>query len=327
MSIKFKTNYYDLTNLVKKTSDAFARETILGEIKEKLGAGFFIWHDLGNGIGAEVWNYELNQDTITTITPGVSGAVLIFNLSNSFTYTFKDNKKYEVKENTVFIGFSSKDFYAEMNLRKNTHYRILTIGIKEELFLNLSNNLKYMNEKMKEAKKTSYAILEGCEIDPKQLEFLASFKKEEINKDLLTDLYFESNTTNLVHYTIEKMIKRIDPISSVNLNLDESKIKSLQRAKEIIINEYASSLSIKDIAYKSAINECYLKKYFKLYYGKTVYGMLQEHRLQIAKELLQKDISVKEAALKVGYKHIGNFSKIFLKYFNISPSSYKKLFL
>lgn len=326
MGIKYKTNYYDLINIVKKTNNPFARENYVGEIKQKLGKGFFLWHDLGNGIATEVWNYTLEQDTIATITAGIPGAVVIFNLANSFTYTFKDNKKYLLKENTIFIGFASEDFSVEMDLKKDTYYSTFTIGVKEELFLNLSNNLKYMNKKMKEAKNNSYAILEGWEIDPKQLEILSSFKKEQLNDNLLTDLHLESKTTDLLHYTIEKMIRMIDPISSLNLKIDENKIKSLKRAKEIILTEYANSLSIKEIAYKSAINECYLKKYFKEYYGMTIHEMLQEHRLKIAKDLLQQDISVKEVALKVGYKHTGHFSKLFFKYFSTTPSVYKKQF-
>ncbi|WP_198526405.1 helix-turn-helix domain-containing protein [Halarcobacter anaerophilus] len=38
----------------------------------------------------------------------------------------------------------------------------------------------------------------------------------------------------------------------------------------------------------------------------------------------KKDFSVKEAALKVGYKHTGHFSKIFSNRFGITPSYYKK---
>ena len=59
----------------------------------------------------------------------------------------------------------------------------------------------------------------------------------------------------------------------------------------------------------------------------TVYEMLQKQRLHVAKSLLQKHVSVKEAAFKVGYKHTGNFSKLFMEHFGITPSVYRKQLL
>ena len=35
---------------------------------------------------------------------------------------------------------------------------------------------------------------------------------------------------------------------------------------------------------------------------------------------------IKDVALKVGYQHAGNFSKTFVKYFDITPGEYKKEF-
>ena len=109
-----------------------------------------------------------------------------------------------------------------------------------------------------------------------------------------------------------------------NLSKKSSRLSSIQRAKQIIQKEYSKKLSIKEIAYKSATNECYLKKDFKEYFGMTIFEMIQKQRLEVAKELLEKEESIKEIALKVGYKHSGNFSKLFEKQFGISPSKYKK---
>ena len=90
------------------------------------------------------------------------------------------------------------------------------------------------------------------------------------------------------------------------------------------MKEYSSNLSIKSIAYKSAINECYLKKDFKEFYNMTILEMIQKRRLEVASELLKDDFNVNEVALKVGYKHTGYFSKLFINYFKVSPMEYKK---
>lgn len=78
--------------------------------------------------------------------------------------------------------------------------------------------------------------------------------------------------------------------------------------------------SIKELAYKSAINEFKLKKGFKTLFGTTIYGMLHTHRLEQAKTLLQhNDMSVQEAAKLVGYKSFSHFSKIFKERYGFLP--------
>ena len=72
------------------------------------------------------------------------------------------------------------------------------------------------------------------------------------------------------------------------------------------------------------INICYLKKDFKEYYGMTILEMLQKRRLEVAKQLLKENFSVKEVSIKIGYKHSGHFSKLFFDSFGISPSIYRK---
>ncbi|RXJ68909.1 AraC family transcriptional regulator [Halarcobacter ebronensis] len=320
MNEELNIPYYNLINLVEKVINPFSRETITEQIKSEFGKGFLIWHNLGNGIATSANNYTLNKDYIISLESDVPGAVIIFNLGEDIIYRFKDGKKYELKKNRFFVGFSSDEFVVQMLLKKELNYNNLTIGIKEELFLRLTNNFEILKEKMEEAKEKNYSILDGSEIDPDQLEMLSSFKEKIVDKNLLNQLYFESKTTNLIHYTINKLQKIINASST----LDTKKIDSLERAKQIILTEYSSSLSIKEIAYKSAINECYLKKDFKSYYGMTIYEMLQRHRMEMAKNFLKENYSVKETALKVGYKHIGNFSKLFTSYFNTTPSNYKK---
>ena len=317
-----KTDYYNLLDVVKEVNNPFSRENRIAKLKSNFGEGTFVWYDSGSGIGTATNNYKLHQDTLVTLKSNVSGAILIFNLANDFTYHYKDGKNYTIKKNSYFLGFSSDKFSVDIELKKNTHYNTLTVGIKEELFLKLAYDLENLNEKMNEAIKNTYAILEGGKIDPEQMETLHYFKDKNLDEYLLTDLYLESKTTNLIQYTIKKTINNINS----NLNLDKNIITSLQKAKELISNEYASSLSIKQIAYKSAINECYLKKDFKAYYGMTVYEMIQKQRLDVAKNLLQENFSVKEVALQVGYKHSGHFSKLFSEYFGVTPSVYRKQF-
>lgn len=325
MGIVNKINYNELIDINKKIEYPFSRNILVGKAKPDVANGSFIWHDLGNGIATSMGSYRLNQDTLISLGSNISGAVLIFNLGDSFTHIFKDKKEYLIKKNSFFIGFSSSDFSVEMKQKKDCDYNTLTIGIKEDLFVKLADNFKDAYKKIDEAKQNSYAILEGGTIDPLQYEIINSFKEKNIEENLLNAFYYEAKTISLLQYTIEKISNTLYKI--LNQNIDVNKINSLEKAKNIILSEYASQISIKDIAYKSAINECYLKKDFKAYYDMTIYEMLQNTRMENAKLLLQNDTSVKETALQVGYKHTGHFSKLFTQYYGTTPSEYKKQFL
>ena len=79
------------------------------------------------------------------------------------------------------------------------------------------------------------------------------------------------------------------------------------------------------LAKSCAINEFKLKKGFKMMFGTTIYGALQEKRLKIAYELLmQRDINISEAATFVGYKSISHFSNIFHKFLDNHQAKLQK---
>lgn len=316
-------NSFDLLQIAQTMVYPFSRENFMAKIKPELGAGSFVWYNLGNGIAAYLYAYTLYQDTITSLYSDIPGAVLVFNLGDEFTHAFKNGVKYAIKKNSFFIGFSSDAFHVEMQTLKGKEYRTVTIGIKEALLGHLISNYREVHQRMEsEANQNGYAILEGGEIDRRQFEILEAFQTHEMDTNLLNVLHLEAHIMYLAHYTIERLMSTMHKIA--DFSLDIKTIHSLEKAKNIIINEYDKELSIKQIAYRSAINECYLKKDFKAYYGMTVYAMLQKQRLNVAKSLLQSNHSVKEVAFKVGYKHTGNFSKLFTEHFGVTPSIYRK---
>ncbi|MFY4817865.1 helix-turn-helix domain-containing protein [Aliarcobacter butzleri] len=319
MSNTQKLKYSDLIEISKKISNPFSRELFIEKVKKEYGEGFSIFYDLGNGIAVFVRNFIPKKDFILVEECNIAGASFIFNLSSNVTFIYKDKQEYTLKKNHFFIEIASDKFYCEVSLKKAQPFTMFFIGMKEELFLKIAYSIKDIQEYMKKALKQSYYILKESQIDTLQSELFNDFKDENSFEDILKTIYLESKTTNLIHYTIKKISKILN-----NQTLDSNRISSLERAKEIIMKEYNSNLSIKDIAYKSAINECYLKKDFKEYYGMTILEMLQKRRLEVAKELLKENFALKEVITKIGYKHIGHFNKLFFDNFGISPSNYKK---
>lgn len=316
-----KIDQHDFLELSKQINNPFSREIIQRDVNSTYGKGVFIWQDFGNGVASSSCDYNLKNDYNICLSSNIPGAVMIYNLADKIEYTFKNKETTTLEKNSFFIGLASDHFYAEMSLKKRSIYKAVTIGIKEELFLELADKLENLDEKINLAHKNGHYLIKGGYIDSFQHNILSYFKDRIVDDNILSTLKLESMALNLGHYTINKIIKNNNLQKN---NIEEEKVKSLEKAKEIIMQYYSSSLTIKEIAYKSAINECYLKKDFKIYYGMTVYEMIQDQRLKVAKGLLEEDLSVKEVTSLIGYKHIGNFSKLFSNKYNISPSLYRK---
>ncbi|RYA24148.1 AraC family transcriptional regulator [Malaciobacter halophilus] len=317
-----KVNYYDLIDIKKKIQNPFSRETSFAKIKKEYGEGFTIFYDMGNGIALFVRKITPNKDLLLYEKSQVPGACLIFNLGSNINFAYKDEKEHILRKNHFFLELASNEFYCEIPLKKNQAFISIFIGTKSDLFLKIAYKIENIKKYMELAFNQSYYVLGNLQIDALQSELSNDFKDENYFEDSLKSIYLESKITNLLHHTIEKISKSLNDKSSISLKKD--RISSLERAKEIIMKDYNSKLSIKNIAYKSAINECYLKKDFKEYYGMTILQMIQERRLEVAKRLLKENFSVKEVALKVGYNNTSYFSKLFFNHFLITPNNYRK---
>lgn len=94
----------------------------------------------------------------------------------------------------------------------------------------------------------------------------------------------------------------------------------LHAVRTYIENAYLDEFSLKELTYKFALNEFKLKKGYKQFFGKTVFGHVHQLRMQKAKALLQeKKRNVSEAAFFIGYNNVSSFCTEFKKRFGYSP--------
>ncbi len=97
-------------------------------------------------------------------------------------------------------------------------------------------------------------------------------------------------------------------------------IELIHEAKEYIRNNLDAPCSIITLAHKVGTNDFKLKKGFKELFGTTVFGYMQQVRMEEAKRiLLHTDRSVGDIAEIVGYSNISNFTNAFKKHFGCSP--------
>ena len=114
-------------------------------------------------------------------------------------------------------------------------------------------------------------------------------------------------------------------LNSVKRSKTPSKINYAEKVSMYIKNNYMYPLKMSDIAKEIFLTEKYMYRLFLERYHISPKQFLIKMRMEKAYELLQKsDLSVADVASAVGYDAIAVFSRIFAKYFGVSPSTVKK---
>ncbi|RKP55079.1 response regulator [Cohnella endophytica] len=100
----------------------------------------------------------------------------------------------------------------------------------------------------------------------------------------------------------------------------------VERAHEYIHSNYAQKgLTLNEVAQKNHVSPNYLSYLFKKNTGINLWEYVIKLRMEESKRLIQNtDLRRYEISEKVGYESPEHFSKIFKKYFGISPSEMKK---
>jgi len=100
----------------------------------------------------------------------------------------------------------------------------------------------------------------------------------------------------------------------------DSEREKIHQARAYLDEHFDEKLSIKELARKVAMNECYLKKGFKTITGHTIHDYIAARRLGRARHLLQvEQKTVTEVALALGYSSISHFSTAFKKATGLKP--------
>ncbi|MGD1892915.1 MAG: helix-turn-helix transcriptional regulator [Cyclobacteriaceae bacterium] len=107
-------------------------------------------------------------------------------------------------------------------------------------------------------------------------------------------------------------------------SLKKPDIEKMYAARELVLDNIAQPLSLRQLVKQVGTNECTLRKGFKEIFGTTVFGLLSEAKMEQAKVmLLDQGLTVSEVSELVGYKHPQHFSAAFKRHYGFSPRALK----
>lgn len=102
-------------------------------------------------------------------------------------------------------------------------------------------------------------------------------------------------------------------------------LEKLYYARDLMLANIQEPFTLAQLSRKTELNEFKLKAGFKAVFNKTVYGYLNDHRLEIAHEMiLSGKYNMSEIADQAGYSSPQHFSTAFKKKYGISPTQIRK---
>ncbi|WP_028978674.1 helix-turn-helix transcriptional regulator [Sporocytophaga myxococcoides] len=100
--------------------------------------------------------------------------------------------------------------------------------------------------------------------------------------------------------------------------------KRIVQAKLYIVNHYANNIDLNDISDEAYFSKFHFIRLFKSIYGKTPHQYLTKVRIDNARLLLAKEISISEACSIVGFDSVSTFTGLFKKIVGVTPAAFKQ---
>ncbi|WP_416669909.1 helix-turn-helix transcriptional regulator [Egbenema bharatensis] len=136
---------------------------------------------------------------------------------------------------------------------------------------------------------------------------------------VVKQLYLESKSLEVLALWLEQALCTPAPKPTC-ARLQSDEIDRIHHARDILIQQMDHPPSLTDLAHQVGLNDCTLKRGFRQVFGYTVFGYLQQHRLEQARSLLlDHQLTITAIAHRVGYTNLCAFSTAFRKKFGVSP--------
>ena len=234
-------------------------------------------------------------------------------------YYYKTGQSYLLYADTFLQGNSSTEDFNLITFTENLLCQVLLLEpVKvEQEFIALTNYFIYR----KPPRDSIGFILLNCytQVISKLIDQYPMLACEIADKDKFTArLYADHFLFESISYFIRQLQKAIAYIK------DASQSSPCKRICQYIDENLAAPLKLESIAKQFGYNSAYLGKLFAKETGRHFNAYLDERRIEIARDYLEKGFSVAKTCELSGFTNTDYFTKKFKKYVGILPSEYKK---
>jgi AraC family transcriptional regulator len=101
----------------------------------------------------------------------------------------------------------------------------------------------------------------------------------------------------------------------------------LERARELVAEEFRERLTLGDIAAEAGVHPVHLVREFRRFYGSTIGAAIRQRRIELAsRRLATTGDAIVEIALDAGFANQSHFSAAFKRVTGLSPARYRRQF-
>lgn len=299
--------FFNITDRKYQVSDIFrAKNEYLTRVDISNGLVFF-----KGVLSKKSQNIVLkNIDRMLIIVFVKKGSISI---ENYLTYTQEFVKEGEI----ALYGSSKQDMRIEIEKFQKSDIFILFIAdffLKRYLSLEKNAPIDFLYQKI--LKNISLELINKQAIDALSL--------YNIEKILNVSANDKMQSIRAEHHVMEFIIYRFSLLDIGVKGVGFEEVALASRAKEVLLQNFTKPPKVEDLAHLCATNASKLKKVFKKVYEITLYGYVQKLRLEEANMLLKNEtLTIGEIAKKVGYKHQGHFTKLFVATYGVHPKALK----
>ena len=243
------------------------------------------------------------KGTISYLAPNLKKSVLVLKDQQHNLLMTPHNLRLHSKdeEHDIILLNIDSSFFSRYIPNEHTEFMTLTKGAEED--------------------KAAFFSKVNLYITPEIIGILNALKTSAYT-GICEKLFLESKVLELLVLQLSQYEQLKNNDSKYQLKEDE--LEKMYEIRKILTNNMESQLSLRTLAHMVGTNEFNLKRNFKIAFGTTVYGYLNQHKMEQAKSmLLQKNITIAELARKMGYRYATHFSSAFKKYFGYLPNKLK----
>ncbi|WP_238884061.1 AraC family transcriptional regulator [Clostridium sp. YIM B02551] len=256
-----------------------------------------------------------------------------------FGLVYKGITEFKLENNPIssftpsYFFVVEKDLKGHQTWKKGQHYHGIEITIREKYFTDIIKpNFPNIMDLQAFITNYTYTYL------PMEIVRIIHQLQSLVNENSLNSIYLESKILECIAILNNEITKSSENAFTNQINygniyigndriikLTSSDIRAIQKAHDILSENYSNPPSIETLSKIVYLNEQKLKAGFSKHYHMSIGEYTNHIRMTIAANLLSTtDLSIENIANKVGYNYSANFSKMFKKTYGKTPLKFRK---
>ncbi|HET8572523.1 MAG TPA: helix-turn-helix domain-containing protein [Edaphocola sp.] len=212
-------------------------------------------------------------------------------------------------------------FFPELNPKQEEEQiQVIRLTFDPEFFHQWDYDILHQKQPFRFDRSSEQAIsLPPCCFEP--ISHLADTSEEAV-KDFSRILQRKESAIFLLRTSLNAYLNsnEADKLPACSFLSNSQERDKVMDAYKIIMDNLESPKTIRTLSRMVGMNECYLKKGFKVTFGKTIHEFQQIKRIEKAKDLLKEGkYSVNEVAFMMGFGSASHFSSSFKKIAGLKP--------